>query len=447
MRRPAGAVSPQREGGRTAPGRRRPPGTAGGEPREAAAAIVRAVTEDHQSLATALDEASGALARLDARDAALARAIARVTVRRRGDIDWCLAGLMAKPLPKKASAVRAVLRLSAAQILFMRQAEHAAVNVAVALLKGDGATAGFSGLANAVLRRLARERDDLLARLPAEANTPSWLWRRWVAHYGEAAAAAMAAAHREEPGLDLAVAPGTVAPDGVPLPTGGVRLPAGDVTTIDGYAGGGWWVQDWAAQLPVTLLGDVAGLHVADLCAAPGGKTMQLAAAGARVTAVEVDAARAERLRENLARTRLSDRVEVVVADALDVGGRYDAVLLDAPCTATGTLRRQPDVAWAKAPGDIASLAAVQRRLLTHAASLVREGGLLVYATCSLEPEEGEGQLAHAAGLPLALEPVPDGPAAPFRTAEGTMRTLPSLGVPDGPQGLDGFFAARFRRI
>ena len=160
---------------------------------------------------------------------------------------------------------------------------------------------------------------------------------------------------------------GTGLTDGaVPLPTGGARLPLSDVTAIEGYATGGWWVQDFAAQLPATLFGDVAGLHVADLCAAPGGKTMQLAAAGARVTAVEVDAGRAERLKENLVRTRLAERVEVTVADALDVEGAFDAVLLDAPCSATGTLRRQPDVAWAKSPDASNFCASSSKKLMSR---------------------------------------------------------------------------------
>ncbi|MCF3934158.1 MFS transporter [Acuticoccus sp. M5D2P5] len=446
--------SDNRGGGRRRPpdrgaqqsGRRGPP-VSGVEPRRAACEIVTRVCEAHQPLAAVLDgEDSG----LEPRDAALARAIARITVRRRGDIDWCLANLMDKALPKRAEAVRSILRISAAQLLFMRQADHAAVNVAVALLKGDAATGGFAGLANAVLRRLIRERDLLLARLPVEANTPGWLWERWVATYGEANAAAIAAIHREEPGLDLAFAAPSPLPEGAErLPTGGARLPAGAVTEIEGYAAGSWWVQDVAAQLPATLLGDVAGRHILDLCAAPGGKTMQLAASGARVTAVEIDAGRAARLRENLARTRLADRVDVVVGDALQAEGTYDGVLLDAPCSATGTMRRQPDVAWAKTKADITALSRVQKDLLRHAAARLAPGGSLVYATCSIEPEEGEAQLRFVAKfLPeLTLEPITDGPAAAFATEEGAMRTLPHMALEGTDlRGLDGFFAARFRR-
>ena len=411
--------------------------------------MVAEVCEEHAPLSAVLE--AGTSVPLEPRDDALARAIVRTTVRRRGDIDFILGTLMAKALPKRAVKVRAVLRISAAQLLFMRQADHAAVNVAVDLLKADASTGGFSGLVNAVLRRLIRERDELLAAVPVEANTPPWLYARWVAHYGAETAAAIAAAHREEPPLDLALRPGASAPEGgVPLPTGGVRLPASSVEALEGYSEGGWWVQDLAAQLPATLLGDVAGQDVLDLCAAPGGKTMQLAAAGARVTAYELDPARAERLAANLARTGLADRVDVRVADAREAEGSYDAVLLDAPCSATGTLRRQPDVAWSKSAKDIGVLQRVQRTLLRHAAERVRPGGRLVYATCSLEPEEGEAHLAAIGEIApgLSLDPITDGPAAPFATAEGAMRTLPPMALPGegGLVGLDGFFAARFRR-
>jgi 16S rRNA (cytosine967-C5)-methyltransferase len=412
---------------------------------------VERVCEEHQPLAAVIERfmAVEALA-LPERDATLARAIARIAIRRRGDVDWCLSALMDRPLPRRAAAARSALRVAAAQLLFMRQAEHAAVNTAVALMKADVATAGFSGLANAVLRRLARERDALLARLPTEANTPAWLWRRWSATYGEDTARAMADVHRQEPGLDIAFAGPVPLPEGaVPLPTGGARLPLGAVSEIEGYAEGTFWVQDMAAQLPALMLGDVAGLTVLDMCAAPGGKTMQLAAGGARVTAVEIDPERAKRLAENLARTRLADRVEVVVADAREVEGSWNAVLLDAPCTATGTLRRQPDAAWNKAPKDLKPLANLQRDLLRKAASVTAPGGRLVYATCSLEAEEGEEQLSfvHRALPSLTVEPIAQPPVNAFATEEGALRTLPHLPIAGTELiGLDGFFAARFRR-
>ena len=423
----------------------------GSSPRIAAVQALSAIRADGDTLTTALDrlaDGAGPNGSLDSRDQSLARAIVRTAARRRGDIDWCLAELMARPLPKRADEAANILRVAAAQLLFMRQAEHAAVDIAVSQMKASAATGGYAKLANAVLRRMASERDALLERLPADANTPDWLYRRWAAAYGEATAAEIANAHRQEPPLDIAFDdPDAALPQGaVRLPTGGARLASTMVSEVEGYAQGRWWVQDVAAQLPVLLLGEVAGLSVLDMCAAPGGKTMQLASRGAKVTACEVDAARAERLAQNLARTGLSDRAEIVVADARKVGGTFDAVLLDAPCSATGTLRRQADVAWSKSPADIKALARVQRELIDAAVNRVREGGTLVYATCSLEREEGEAQLAYVreTHATLALEPpLPGSVPARFATPDGAMRTLPHMAIGDGLSGLDGFFAAK----
>ncbi|MEM8663063.1 MAG: RsmB/NOP family class I SAM-dependent RNA methyltransferase, partial [Pseudomonadota bacterium] len=256
--------------------------------------------------------------------------------------------------------------------------------------------------------------------------------------------------------LDLAFLPDVLpdlasSTDAALLPTGGLRLPSRKVEAIDGFEEGRWWVQDFAAQLPVTLLGDVKGKRVADLCAAPGGKTMQLAAAGTGVVAVEENEERARLIAENLARTRLADRVEVVVADARTLTGTFDAVLLDAPCSATGTLRRHPDVAYNKRAEDFGALAALQRTLLTHAATLLAPGGRLVFATCSLEPEEGERHLDGVLPEGLRLDPLreDDGVAFAFRTEAGAMRTRPDQPIPGpgGLVGLDGFFAARFVKV
>jgi 16S rRNA (cytosine967-C5)-methyltransferase len=226
---------------------------------------------------------------------------------------------------------------------------------------------------------------------------------------------------------------------------------AGRVEDLEGYAEGEWWVQDAAAALPVTLLGDVTGLSVLDLCAAPGGKSAQLAARGARVTAVDKSAGRLARLKGNLERLGLT--AETAVADALTFssGTTYDAVLLDAPCTSTGTIRRHPDILFLKRPEDVQALADLQAKLLTHAAQFVKLGGLLVYCTCSLEPEEGENQIAaflsqhrEFARLPA----VPDDPLAIFRTADGDVRTLPThlADLPEGMRGLDGFYAAALKK-
>jgi 16S rRNA (cytosine967-C5)-methyltransferase len=369
-----------------------------------------------------------------------------------------LARLIERPLPSKSGRLRRILEIGAAQVLFLAVPDYAAVSVAVEQAERDPGARHFKGFVNGVLRRLARERVQLLSgQDSAVLNTPEWLFARWSAHYGQATARAIGEAHLVEPALDL-----TVRGDangwaerlgGSVLPNGTVRLIAkGAIDALPGFNEGAWWVQDAAAALPVRLLGDVAGLAVGDLCAAPGGKTMQLAAAGARVTAVDQSKLRTERLTRNLARAGLA--ADAVTGDVLALEGRerFDAVLLDAPCSATGTIRRHPDVAWLRAPGDIASLAILQAKLLARAVELARPGGMVVFSTCSLEPEEGEEQARRA----LATLPVTPAPVSAEDTAglgsisrEGWVRTLPQ-DLPAGEPrlgGLSGFFIARFRRV
>jgi 16S rRNA (cytosine967-C5)-methyltransferase len=438
--------------------------------RAAATRLLASVLDQRRPLDATL-ESDAEFSRLDARDKALARAIVGIALRRHGTIVAALATLMEKS-PPRAGGLQRILEIAAAQILFMRTADHAAVAVAVDQVAADRNARHFKGLANAVLRRLARERDVLLPQLHAvNLDTPDWLWSRWSETYGEATAWAIADAHLLEPSLDLSVKrdPQAWAAQlgGVVLPTGTVRLiPSGPIEALPGFAGGEWWVQDAAAALPARLLGDVAGQRIADLCAAPGGKTAALAAAGAQVTAVDISANRMRRVSENLARLALDARI--TVADALTwepqetlpndghTGGKsalFDAVLLDAPCSATGTIRRHPDVAHLKRPEDIATLAALQTRLIARAIDLLRPGGTLVYCTCSLEPEEGEAHLKPTLErLPVALLPVePDevGNLAAIVTKEGTVRTLPShLTDANDPRlgGLDGFFIMRLRK-
>jgi len=322
-------------------------------------------------------------------------------------------------------------------------------------VQADRHAARFAGLVNAVLRRLTREGANLLTALDGPAlDTPEWLLARWTQHYGAATAHAIALAHSHEPALDLTVKgdpahwAGTLG--GRVLPTGTVRTIAhGAVTALPGFAEGAWWVQDAAAALPVRLLGDIRGRRVADLCAAPGGKTAQLAATGAFVTAVDRAPARLKRLQENL--TRLSLQAELVCADVAEWSAEpFDAVLLDAPCSATGTIRRHPDVAWLKREDDVTSLASAQRRLLEYALALVKPGGTLIYCTCSLEPEENANVIAeflaqHAdmqRGRVTAAEL--SGQSA-LISADGDLRTLPCQ-LPDADPrfaGLDGFYAAR----
>jgi 16S rRNA (cytosine967-C5)-methyltransferase len=431
-----------------------PPGLA---VRRIAADIIDGVLRRRRPLDEQL-EGSGAhpgLAGLPDRDRALTRALVAVVLRRLGSLRHLLDQLLERGSPKDAPRVETALLIGAAQILFLDVPDHAAVDLAVRLVQADRNSTHFTGLVNAVLRRLTREGATRLAELDATTlDTPRWLLQRWIGAYGEPTARAIAAANANEPALDL-----TVKSDaalwaerlgGWILPTGSVRLTAhGNVTGLPGFAEGAWWVQDAAAALPVRLLGDVAGLRVADLCAAPGGKTAQLAAAGAKVTAVDRSPARLARLAENLKRLSLS--AELVCADATEWDAApFDAVLVDAPCSSTGTIRRHPDVPWLKQPADIEKLAGLQRRLIERAEVLTKAGGTLVYCTCSLEGEEGEaivnGLLAYEQGLRRA--PVHAAELygrSEFVTEQGDLRTLPChLPDPDPRRaGLDGFYAAR----
>lgn len=448
-------------------GPRRPALKPGLPARAAATDIIDAVLSG-QSLDLALDPADGAspLSALPERDRALARAIVGASLRRLGQIEDALSSLVSRPLPAKARRVRAIMIVTTAQILFLDVPDHAAVSIGVDLAHADRRTEHYATFVNGVMRTLARTRDDILARQDApRLNTPDWLWRRWVAAYGADTARAIATAHMSEAALDLTIKPDPQGRadtegwaerlDGAVLPTGSVRLPnRGQIERLDGYLEGAWWVQDAAAALPARLLGEVRGLRVADLCAAPGGKTAALAAAGADVTAVDISPARLERLQQNLARLRL--QADVVVADLTGwtPEAPFDAVLLDAPCSATGTIRRHPDLVHLKDEEDIVALAALQARLLERAKDWVKPGGLLVYCTCSLEKEEGEAQIARllAGGAPFARVPVTAGEIGGLGeaiTPEGDVRTLPSFLPEEGERrgGLDGFFIARLRRL
>jgi len=402
-----------------------------------------------------LDELA-ATAGLSGRDEALARAIATASLRRLGTLRQALETRLAKGLPKN-ERLRSLLITGAAQILFLDVPDHATVDIAVRLAQAEPKLKPFAGLTNAVLRRISRERDTILAEAGPWADTPEWLAARWVAQYGESQAQAIAASHRRVASIDVtAKADPQLWTDrlgGVLLPTGSIRLrDRSSVRDLPGYEEGAWWVQDAAAALPARLLQPRPGERIADLCAAPGGKTAQLASAGAQVLAVDRSPNRLRRLAENMARLKLS--VETLAADALQISAEpFDAVLLDAPCSATGTLRRHPDVAWAKNEDDIRKLADLQRRLLDKAAELVRIGGRLVFCTCSLEPEEGERQAEEflARHPNFARQPVrPEEVGLPDAvTATGDVRTLPCH-LPSSDEtgaGLDGFFVARFMRL
>ena len=397
-----------------------------------------------------------ALATLAERDRALMRRLVATVLRRLGTLRHLLGGFLDKGFPAEAPRVQIILLIGAAQILWLEVPDHAAVDLSVRLAQADRRAARYAGLVNAVLRRVAQNRAAALADETAR-DTPDWLLSRWSKHYGPETAREIAKANGQEPALDLTVKQDAASwaehLRGRVLATGSVRtLAQGPITLLPGFTEGAWWVQDAAASLPARLLGDVRDRAVADLCAAPGGKTAQLAFAGARVTAVDRSPARLVRVAENL--TRLSLQAETVAADVLEWKAEpFDAVLLDAPCSSTGTIRRHPDVPWLKSEADLTALTALQQKLLDRAVELLAPGGILVYCVCSMEPEEAERQVAAL----LTRDPrVTRKPVAPqevcghaeFLTADGDLRTLPlHLSDPD-PRwgGLDGFYAARLTR-
>jgi 16S rRNA (cytosine967-C5)-methyltransferase len=405
-------------------------------------------------LTTALSRRAGldeglnhpALAALPARDRAFARALVMATLRWLGPIDTALQARLKKPPPEN---IVHVLRLGAAQLLVLKTPAHAAVGATVDLAAAQKGGQAFKGLVNAVLRGLDRG--------PPELNDPSlmaptWLQARWRSAYGDADALAIAAQIGAEPATDLTLQGdvGDLAAEleAHALPGGSLRVGLkGEVSAWPGFSDGRWWVQDASAAVPARLLDAQPGQTALDMCAAPGGKTLQLAAAGAKVTAVDRSAGRIKRVSENLARTGLG--AEVVVAEAAEWkdGRTFDAVLLDAPCSATGTFRRHPDVLWVASPADIPKLAAVQSKLLDSAARRTKPGGRLVYCVCSLEWEEGENQVTAflARHKDFALEPAAAGeggaPEASLRP-DGTLRILPH----HREGGTDGFYIARMRR-
>jgi 16S rRNA (cytosine967-C5)-methyltransferase len=404
--------------------------------RRAALRLLDAVLRRGLALEAAIDAAA---AGLEGPDRGLAHAIAAETLRRLPDLDALIDSATAKRLPDDAKA-RFALRIALVQALALGTPPHAAISTVLPLVDG-GPRKLVHGVFGALLRRPAT--------LPATPALPDAVAARWGASWGEAVVDAAARAIAAPPPLDL-TRKGEAGPaNGLSLLPGHVRLPAGtNVPLLDGYAEGAWWVQDLAASLPARMIGRGTGTAL-DLCAAPGGKTLQLAAAGWNVTAVDISENRLARLHENLDRTGLT--ADVIAADVLEWAppARADAVLLDAPCSATGIFRRHPDVLHRVRPALIAEMAALQSRLLARAADWVRPGGLLVYATCSLEPAEGEAQLAHflATRSDYALDPIladelPDElPPHP----RGWLRTLPGALAEQG--GMDGFFIARLMRI
>lgn len=398
---------------------------------------------------------------LEARDRGFVRLLVATSLRRQGELEAVLARFIEKPLPADKGRLWSILLIGAAQLACLDMPAHAVVDLSVELVRRDRQARRFYKLTNAVMRRVSEQGQSILAGLDAvELNVPGWLRARWEKTYGVERARAIAAASLKEAPVDLTLLPAADAAEwatklsGTLLPTGSIRLSqGGGLEDLPGYAEGMWWVQDAAAALVSRAFGDVSGLDVADLCAAPGGKTASLASRGATVTAVDISEGRVARLKGNLQRLHL--QADIVVADiaAWEPGRTFDAVLLDAPCSATGTIRRHPDLLRQKSDADIARLAALQAQLLEKAQSLVRAGGLLVYSTCSLEPEEGEEQIAQFLSVhpdfrrdPIVATDI--GALPQWITSDGDLRTLPDALPLDPPElsGIDGFYVARLRK-
>lgn len=395
--------------------------------------LLSQVLQHHRTL----DEAPRSAGLSDS-DAAFAMHLTLSVLRHLGQIDTLIAGYLEKALPAKRWAVQHALRIGVAQLLLMDTPPHAAVNESVKLVK-QGKEKALAGLVNAVLKKIARD----LPKLPdATCNLPLWLRERWRKQYGDAVTRDMTAIAAELPPLDLNTRQRFE--QGVRLDEVIWRMRQHKpVAELEGYADGKFFVQDVAASYPVRLLGNVKDLTVLDIGAAPGGKTMQLAQGGAVVTALDKSAKRMTRVQENLTRMQLT--AELVVEDALRFTPRhlFDAVLLDAPCSATGTWRRHPELVQVTKESDVTQLAVTQRALLERAWSYVKEGGRLVYCTCSLEPEEGEDQAVwfgeqhpEAKLIPSSLPQV--------TTEEGYVRTRPDMLADAG--GMDGFFAVMWQK-
>ena len=404
---------------------------------------------------------------LGPRERGLVRAIVTITLRRLGQIKSLLDKHMKRKLPNKFGLAASILYTSAGQILFMNVPDHAAIDLGVGQMRRNKKFNHIAGMSNAVLRKVMADKDEVLA-MPDEgphgtgrANAAKWLWQIWAKDFGKPVADQIAGAHLNEPSLDItAKRAGFAFEMGDVLPLGSVRMPEkiGRVEDIKGFETGDWWVQDFAASLPAKILAkglakgldESANSKVLDLCAAPGGKTMQLASMGNDVTALDVSENRLERVSENLERVGLN--AEIICADALEWTPEqvFDGILLDAPCSATGTIRRHPDAQYLKKSSDIDALVKLQAELLSRAASFVKAGGVLLYCTCSLQKREGELQVAKFLDENENFERLPVGADEldgldHLINDEGDVRTLPFYQVGES-YGMDGFFISRLRR-
>jgi 16S rRNA (cytosine967-C5)-methyltransferase len=401
-----------------------------------------------------LDDAFKPPSTMEERDRAFAKMAVMTIIRRRGQLNALIETCLTRPLPSKPWQLRILLQLGIVQVLFMDVPDHAAVDSTVSMAKDLQFPPPLIGFVNALMRRMTREGRDLLQKFEnPELNLPDWLWKNWVKTYGLASASKIAKSLLLEPPLDLTLRDKNFThhfPNSIEIMPGTMRLPkTGSIQSLNGFSEGLWWVQDIAASLPVKMMGPLAGRTVADLCAAPGGKTAQLIAAQANVTAIDRSEARLGRLRDNL--KRLSLTAEIIHADAskwMPVT-LFDVILLDAPCSATGTLRRHPDVAWLKTSDDIEKLALSQKKLLNNSIKMLKKDGILIYCTCSLQAEEGEQQIdAFLKENPSLyrhkISPEEVEGYSDWITKEGDVRTLPYYLSDQG--GMDGFFISRLRK-
>jgi 16S rRNA (cytosine967-C5)-methyltransferase len=400
------------------------------------------------------DEAMAGSARfeeLSSRDRAFVRLLVATVLKRARQIDAVLQHFLHEPFSAlKPATLINIFRLGIAQLVFLKTPEHAAVNTTVELAEAEG-IGHQKPLVNAIMRRLTREGfPEMTDRDVGKFNTPEWLWTQWMNDYGVETALDIAAANLGEASLDISVksdpAGWAEKLEAEMLPTGSLRKATGGfIPDMPGFAEGEWWVQNAAAALPAKLFGDLAGKTVIDLCAAPGGKTAQLCAQGATVIALDRSAQRIVRLKENM--TRLKGDIETVIADGAEwkPSALVDAVLLDAPCSGTGTIRHQPDILHLKEMKDQEKLIALQRRLIINAANMLKPGGVLIYCTCSIQKAESEAQVdwVQSQNLPLKLSPITtEEVPAEFITARGEIRCLPQHWQDIG--GMDGFYVVRF---
>lgn len=432
--------------------------------RKAAVLILGSIVDDHKILDQVSDPKTGLneFTALDARDQALAKAIAITTLRHYRRIGIILSKIYNRKPPQRARILIHAIETAAAQILFMNVPPSAAVNLAIAIIRNNKPTERFAGFANAVLRSLERDKEKLLETTKTAHPFPAWLYKKLCSDHGKEKVNLSGHALSIKSNLDLTPKNQTSVLsekiDAILLPTNSYRLKTDTaVSELNGFEEGEWWVQDIAASLPAKLIGNVKGKKVADLCAAPGGKTMQLASMGAKVTAIDLSEKRLERLEQNLDRTNLNATVMAANILDLEIENEFDAVLLDAPCSATGTVRRHPDIFWNKTPEAVANLTTLQSELIIKAAQMLKVGGTLIYANCSLLKDEGENLVAKLKLENLKLDPILPSELIGLETCingQGTVRTLPHyLSIEnnntDGTNnqslnGMDGFFIARF---